>query len=230
MGRLDKMLLWGHDLADYKQMFDLTDEDCRKSILDFGAGPASFAAELNASGGNVVACDEIYSLTRAEIEAKFSKEFTQMLAAVEQRSDCFVWETIQSPQVLNDMRHKSFDLFLDDYEKGVKEKRYLTEDLPAFSFGDNQFQLAVSSHALFITHNNQQPDFHVAAIAEFCRVAHEVRIFPLLNENGDISPLVGPVLLGLQQMNYNTEVREVDYEFQKGGNAMLRVWKDACPL
>ena len=230
MGRLDKMLLWGHTLADYRQMFALSDADLDGNILDYGAGPASFCAELTQQGGRVVACDEIYQLDAQQIRDTFEKEFDQMMETVTSHAELFVWKSIASPDVLRSERERSFELFLADYEKGKVEKRYLTEDVPHMRFQDNQFQVAISSHALFITHSDKPPEFHVDAIAELCRVAHEVRIFPLLDDRGQISPLVGPVLLGLQQLNLHSEVREVDYEFQKGGNAMMRVWMDACPV
>src|SRR3954453_9793067 len=42
-------------------------DPCNTAIIDVGAGPASFAAELAASGGHVVACDPLYAREAGEI-------------------------------------------------------------------------------------------------------------------------------------------------------------------
>ena len=41
-----KLVLWGHSLVDYREMFVL-DEQLTKRLLDCYPGPASFNAELN---------------------------------------------------------------------------------------------------------------------------------------------------------------------------------------
>ena len=112
-----------------------------------------------------------------------------------------------------------------------KTKAVIRADVcPELKFSEYTFQLGLASHALFLVHEDKSAEFHVEVISELCRVAQEIRIFPLLDGSGQISELVGPVLLGLQQKGLAAEIREVDYEFQKGGNAMLRVWSDECNL
>jgi len=39
------------------------------------------------------------------------------------------------------------------------------------------------------------------------------------------SPYVGAVVRDLKRMGHAVEIREVPYEFQRGGNRMMRVWK-----
>lgn len=56
-----------------------------------------------------------------------------------------------------------------------------------------------------------------------CRVADEARIFPLLNYDGDPSPLLSPVVDELQAQGYEVEVRPVPYEFQREGDRLLSV-------
>lgn len=68
-------------------------------------------------------------------------------------------------------------------------------------------------------------EFHQRAVEEMCRVASEARIFPLLNYNAKLSPFVEPLLKVLADAGYNTSVQVVPYEFQRGGNQMLRVRK-----
>jgi len=55
------------------------------------------------------------------------------------------------------------------------------------------------------------------------RVATEVRIFPLLSLGGARSLHVEPVIRRLQEDGLAVTVETVPYEFQRGGNQMLRL-------
>ncbi len=63
-----------------------------------------------------------------------------------------------------------------------------------------------------------------------CRAAKEARVFPLLGSSvhrggsvGERSPHLEAVLEELGRRGYEARVELVPYEFQKGGNEMLRV-------
>jgi hypothetical protein len=64
--------------------------------------------------------------------------------------------------------------------------------------------------------------FHRSAILELCRVAHEVRIFPLLALDGRTSRYVASMVNDLSD-SYEVALETVPYEFQRGGNQMMRV-------
>jgi hypothetical protein len=66
-------------------------------------------------------------------------------------------------------------------------------------------------------------EFHRQSILELCRVAKEVRIFPLINISAEPSPWLQPVIDELQSRGYAVEIKKVAYEFQKNGNQILRV-------
>ena len=55
------------------------------------------------------------------------------------------------------------------------------------------------------------------------RVAHEVRVFPLLALDSTPSPYIEFVSNNLEKHGFGVEVRRVPYEFQRGGNEMLVV-------
>jgi hypothetical protein len=78
-------------------------------------------------------------------------------------------------------------------------------------------------HFLFLYSEQLSKDFHVAAIREMGRVAQEVRIFPLLTLGGPRSPHIEPVTRRLQIDGVAVIVETVAYEFQRGGNQMMRV-------
>lgn len=226
MGRIIRMLLWGHSLADYKQMFALSDEDLTKTILDYGAGPASFNAEMTQNGGHVISCDEAYHQSAADLDSLFQSEFAHMQKYIEMHRDKFHWDAIGDHDALKQDRTSTMNKFIKDFAEGKAAGRYRHDVCPDLGFSDNQFDIIVASHAMFITHADKEPEYLVEAIIELCRVGNDIRLFPLLDSDGNNSPLVGPVLLAMQHKGYNCEVREVDYHFQKGGNAMLRIITD----
>ncbi|WP_338043248.1 MULTISPECIES: hypothetical protein [Okeania] len=57
-----------------------------------------------------------------------------------------------------------------------------------------------------------------------CRVAKQVRIFPLLKLSGEISSLLTPIIENLTTQGYKAETKQVTYEFQKEGNQMLQIF------
>jgi hypothetical protein len=127
-------------------------------------------------------------------------------------------------------RLEGMAIFLDDYEQGRIERRYMACSEKALPFTDFSFNLALVSHDLFADLEQQSLEYHLEVIKELARVAHEVRIFPLIDRHGQPSPLIGPVLLGLQQDKYGVEVKEVPYTLYPAGNAMLRVWAEQCVI
>jgi len=60
-------------------------------------------------------------------------------------------------------------------------------------------------------------------VREMCRVAREARVFPLVDMRGERSRHVGPLIEALAADGLDATVERVDYEFQRGGNEMLRV-------
>jgi uncharacterized SAM-dependent methyltransferase len=76
---------------------------------------------------------------------------------------------------------------------------------------------------LFLYSEQLSKDFHIDSIKELCRVAEEVRIFPLLELGSRRSRHLELVLKALKQQGYSVEILPVEYEFQRGGNEMIRV-------
>ncbi len=125
------------------------------------------------------------------------------------------------------------ELFLQDFPRGLFEGRYVEGGLPTLPFDDGTFDLALCSHFLFTYSVQLSEEFHLASILEMCRVAEEARIFALLassvhavgGEEGEASPHLGTVVDGLEHRGYEVRVEGVPYEFQRGGDEMLRVRK-----
>ncbi len=222
--KLDTVVPWGRSLTEYQRMFALSDADLEQSILDCGGGPASFNAELTARSGRVVSCDPLYQFSAEAIASRVQTTYETIVAGLHEHRDRFVWGEIATPEALGQARLASMERFLTDLPAGLAAGRYTTDALPALPFADRQFDLALCSHLLFTYSDQFSREFHQAALAELSRVAREVRVFPVLeNFTGRVSPHLEPVVAQLQVQGDRVELCTVPYEFQRGGNQMLRV-------
>ena len=222
---LDKVVPWGRLFSEYQAMFALTEGDVQKKILGCSDGPASFNVTLTQQGGQITSVDPIYQFTAAEIQQRFDEAYTQIVAQLQANQHEFIWDTIPSVTELAKMRSEAMGLFINDYERGKKEGRYQAATLPTLPFPDHHFDLALCSHFLFLYSPHFTADFHLQSIKELCRVAHELRIFPLLELGAVKSRHLDAVLAQLNSAGYKTEITTVPYQFQKGGNQMLTVHK-----
>lgn len=222
--QLDRVVPWGRSLADYRDMFALTDLDLQRSILDCASGPSSFNTELTAQGGRVISCDPVYQFHREQIQQRIDATYPVIVETLQNTHDKFVWNTVKTPEELGQKRLATMAKFLDDYDRGLAEQRYRPEALPCLGFPDRHFDLALSAHLLFTYSAQFDTAFHLAAILELLRIAPEVRIFPLLeNFTNQRSPHLEPVLQALGDRGYPVTIERVPYEFQIGGNEMLIV-------
>jgi hypothetical protein len=117
---------------------------------------------------------------------------------------------------------QAMQAFLDDYDLGKRQGRYVAAELPSIAFQDKSFDLAVCSHFLFLYTEHLSEAFHRFAILELCRIANEVRIFPLLALDGRTSRYVASIVDDLSG-SWEVSLETVPYEFQRGGNQMMRV-------
>lgn len=221
--KYESVVPWGRLFEEYVDMFGLSSSNLDKSILGCGDGPASFNSTMNKKNKKVVSIDPIYQLSKEDIEKRIEETYEIVLSQTSQNKDKFVWTKIKDVAELGDIRMKAMKEFLDDYNLGKTEKRYIFAELPTLPFKDLQFDLALSSHFLFLYTDNLSLDFHMKAIDEMLRVSKEVRIFPILDVNVERSPYVDKVIEKYNKEGFIAEEVEVNYEFQKGGNKMLRI-------
>jgi hypothetical protein len=222
MFTLDQVVPWGRSFDEYRRMFALTEDDLDLTMLGCGDGPASFNAEATRRGRRVVSCDPIYRFEKPEIQDRIAATFDQIVDQVRRNAHEFVWqEGIRTVEELGQVRMAAMRLFLDDYDEGKAAGRYVAAELPVLPFGDAAFDVAVCSHFLFLYSSQLGEAFHRAAVQEMCRVAVEVRIFPLLALGGDRSPFVDVCLQDLRDRDYDASIETVPYEFQRGGNQMM---------
>lgn len=221
--QLAEVVPWGRLFAEYQRMFALSELDLKKRVLGCADGPASFNAELTAQGGKVVSVDPLYGFSRDQIASRIAATRETVLQQVRRNREDFVWRQIESIEQLADLRRTAMELFLEDFEPGLHAGRYLAAELPHLPLAGNSFDLALCSHFLFLYSEQLSLEFHSEALRELCRVAPDVRVFPLVRLDGQISEYVAPVVKEFLAEGYAAEILQVDYEFQKGGNQLLRI-------
>lgn len=206
-------------------MFNLFGVRESATFLDCGAGPSSFNAEMTAAGRTVVSVDPLYDYSTVELSARVDETFDGIMQQVEVNRHLFRWDFFQSTEQLRASRSETMKRFFADYEAGKQQKRYITASLPQLPFDNEQFDVALCSHLLFLYSEVMSLDFHVLAIREMLRVADEVRIFPLCDLNGNLSPHLKEVIKTFRNDRCHTQIINVPYEFQKGVNQCLLIRK-----
>jgi hypothetical protein len=211
---------WVYSLADYRQIFDLTDQNLQKTLLDFPGGISSVNAELHALGKNIVSADPIYNLSLQAMQTKVKQILDELIANLGEHEHA---ETI----ILQ--WRQSTELFLADYELGKKQGRYRVQTLPPFDNVEQTFELLLCPDFLFdslISLEFSSQDI----MNELCKLAAEVRIYPLPEAKTAVAAELGPIMLAFQQRNFGVEIRAVNYPIRNHNNAMLRIWAKECEV
>jgi len=213
---------WGRNLEEYKSMFNLIDSDLDKRIVSFGDGPASFNSEMTFLGKSVVSIDPVYRFTVDELKQRINETKDIVIEQTKNNLDNFVWKSIKNIQELELVRLSAMNNFLQDFEKGKTDNRYINHELPnRTDFKAKSFDLALSSHFL-VLYAQLGLDFHIESVKEMLRVATEIRIFPLMNLDAEKSEVLDG-LIEFFKADYSISIEKVSYEFQKNGNQMLKI-------
>ena len=219
---LKNVVPWGRTLEEYSRIFKLTELDFKSRILSFGDGPASFNYEMTKLNRKVISLDPIYQFTKDELKQRISDTKDTILEQTRANLDNFVWSNIKSIQDLEQIRMNAMNNFIDDFELGKTQERYIYHELPnPTKYSDLSFDLGLSSHFL-ILYSQLGLDFHIKSISEMLRICKEIRIFPLLNLNAVKSEVLEGII-DYFQSDFIISIDPVDYEFQKGGNQMLKI-------
>jgi SAM-dependent methyltransferase len=223
--QLDRVVPFGRTLAEYRSMFNLTDQDLQRQILDIGAGPASFTAEMSSLGYQVTAIDPIYNFSGAEIQQRFDDCVDQIIGQIENTPQDWVWKFHKSPADLRATRELALQLFLADYTAGKTAGRYMAGEVPD-AIGNTAYSLILCSHFLLLYTEQLSWEFHRDAVTKLLQQTNELRIFPLLTLMWDRSPYLDKLCEHVEQLGYQTQIVPVEYELQPGGNEMLVILKN----
>lgn len=219
---LKNVVPWGRNLEEYVNMFHLSSNDLNRRIVSFGDGPASFNFEMSRLHKKITSLDPIYQFSKAEIHQRIMETKTTIIEQTQKNFENFVWKNIKDLQDLEQIRMEAMKMFLQDFDLGKAVDRYIAHQLPNKTpFENLTFELGLSSHFLLL-YSQLGLDFHIASIEEMLRVCEEVRIFPIVNLNSERSELLDQIINHFQN-EYQPAIEKVNYEFQKGGNEMLKI-------
>lgn len=222
--RLNDVVPWGRNMNEYMTMFRLSSDDMQKKIAGFGDGPASFNFEASQKGYSVTSFDPVYRFSREELQQRIEEVRVTVMQQTRENADNYIWTNIKSLDELENIRMSAMKLFLEDYERGKAEKRYICHNLPdMLPYAENTFDIGLSSHFLLM-YTSLGYDFHIQAMTEMLRVCREIRIFPILDLDAKETELTAKVIEHFKN-NYRVEITETKYEFQKGGNKLLTIKK-----
>lgn len=219
---LKNVVPWGRSLEEYTKMFNLTNSDLNRRIISFGDGPASFNSEMYKLDKAVVSLDPIYQFNKAEIKQRIDETKETVIEQIRINKGNFVWKNIKNAEELEQVRMEAMSVFIDDFEYGKEQQRYVYHELPNLTKYDNlEFDLGLSSHFL-ILYSQLGLDFHIESMNEMLRICKEIRIFPILNLNSEKSEVLDSIIEHFKT-DYEINIISVDYEFQKNGNQMLQI-------
>ena len=120
-----------------------------------------------------------------------------MLEQTRRNADEFVWDAIRSVEELGQLGMAAMNDFLGDFASGKADG--------------------------FLYRTQLGAAFHQSAIREMRHVAADVRIFPLIQLGGRLSPFVVETAADLGGAGYEVSLDHVPYEFRRGSNQMMRI-------
>ena len=218
--RLNSVVPWGRNFAEYRLMFELSDEDMKKKIAGFGDGPASFNYEATEKGYKVTSFDPIYQFSADELRGRIDEVRAVVMRQMSENMGNYIWKNIKNLDELENMRMSAMRLFLSDYEKGKLEQRYICHEMPKrLPYESGSFDIGLSSHFLLM-YTMLGYDFHINAMTEMLRVCKEIRVFPIVDLDANKTELISDVIKHFKS-SYDVEIRQTKYEFQKGDNKLL---------
>ena len=220
------MLVTSRAYEEYVAFFALDVEALRgRRVLDCCAGASSFVARARRDGIDAIAADPAYASSGDELAEVGRRSLRDGNAIADSFPGRFTWEWYGSVEQREQMRARALAEFLLD--RTEHPDRYVTASLPTLPFDDAAFDLALCSHLLFTWADQLGRDWHLAALAELCRVATEVRVFPTVVQGaGEPVPFWDELIDDLCHSGIRTERRQVPYQFQVGADTMLVVTRD----
>ncbi|MBT4964122.1 MAG: hypothetical protein HOI53_01425 [Francisellaceae bacterium] len=220
----------GYSREDYVNMFDLNQTEVHNMrFLDYAGSLNGFTRAMMRDNLKAVCVDPLYHLPLNQLEGKIELACLNFERYLKENYSQILLDESQIQQEVSRRRFIALGT-LESYESAKRAGYYKEKVLPDLGFADKSFDMALCSHFLFTYSDALSLDFHIASILELARVAYQVRIFPLVDSKGELSEHLGPVLAKLQERGLAAEVRKVEHEFQRIGNAMLLVGAPECDI
>ena len=222
---LERIVFIGRTFEEYMDMFLLTeDELLGKKILDCPAGACSFTAVGNKSGLDVTACDIAYYHSGEDLKNKGLQDVEHAMTNMKKAENNYKWDYFKDIESLRMHRLTALQECATDMKES--SERYIPVNLPSLPFKNDEFDILLSAHFLFMYADRLDYPFHLETLNELLRVTkEEVRIFPLVDLEGKRYEHLDKIFSYLADRNYIVEEIKVPYEFQSNANSMLKIRK-----
>ncbi len=138
--------------------------------------------------------------------------------------DNYKWEYYNDIEGLRKHRLSA----LQECAKDMREsnERCFPVTLPSLPFSNEEFDILLSAHFLFMYSDRLDYQFHIETLNELLRVTkEEVRIFPLVDLEGKRYEHLDILISYLADSGCTVEEVKVPYEFQTNANLMLKIKK-----
>lgn len=222
---LERIVFIGRTFEEYLDMFSLSKEELQgKKILDCPAGACSFTAVGNKSGLDVTACDIAYYYSGEDLKNKGLHDIEHAMEHMQKAQNNYKWDYFKDIEGLRNHRLSA----LQDCANDMREssERYIPVTLPSLPFKNEEFDILLSAHFLFMYADRLDYEYHIETLNELLRVTkEEVRIFPLVDLEGKKYNHLDELISYLTNNDYTVEEVEVAYEFQANANSMLTIRK-----
>jgi hypothetical protein len=220
------MLLTSRSFEEYAAFFGLDADRLPDRVLDCGGGASSFVAGACARGVDAIAADPVYVHDEQSLLEAGMAGATGGANLITAHQDRFTYAWYGSAERRSTMRATAAAIFRE--HRHQHPERYVAASLPALPFTDQAFALALCSHLLFTWADRFDERWHLDSLVELCRVAAEVRVFPLALQ-GSGEPI--RFLPGLRrrlhaEFGITSQITDVAYEFQIGAHHMLTLNPD----
>lgn len=218
---LGDIIVTARPFDEYRAMFDLSDRDLLAGpVLDCPAGASGFAAGAAAMGADVTAADPEYAGDHRALVDRARRDTAYGNGYVRGNPGTYAWGFFRDEADHLARRMAAVDAFAHDI--AAHPGRYVAASLPRLPFADDAFGLVLSSHLLFVYPDHFDYADHLRFAGELLRVCDgEVRIFPLVDTTTAPWPHLDRLRADLEAEGARTEVRQVGYEFIRGGDEML---------
>ncbi|MFB5282149.1 SAM-dependent methyltransferase [Peribacillus sp. Hz7] len=222
---LERIVFIGRTFEEYLDMFSLSEEELQgKKILDCPAGACSLTAVGNKLGLDVTACDIAYYHSDEDLENKGLQDIEHAMEHMQKVQNNYKWDYFDDIEGLRKHRLSA----LQDCANDMREsnERYIPVTLPSLPFRDEEFDILLSAHFLFMYADRLDYQFHIETLNELLRVTKgEVRIFPLVDLEGKHYEHLDKIISYLVDNGCTVEEVKVSYEFQINANSMLKIQK-----
>ncbi|EDY82431.1 hypothetical protein VDG1235_2053 [Verrucomicrobiia bacterium DG1235] len=220
---LNSIYFFGRPYAELLKCFGLEEAELiGKSVLECPSGPSSFVLEANAAGIGAIGVDPLFYRKPSAIRDLALADFRVMFDKVRAAPDRFARRTYRSIEEAERVRRLGLERFLADYGIGKALGRYREGSLPYLEFEDDEFDIVLCGHLLFVYSDTLDLEFHRASLRELCRVAkEEVRIHPIVDRANEPYPHLDELMELAGELGFDSCIQDVDHEFFKGTGSTL---------